>query len=173
MLEFQHSFLNPEERRSRNAFYPKLIWVVDGTRRKTDNKQFHRTLEEYGTPLRDEPDIICVFCPDGCRLLKEWNDSNALVFFDFQEETDKEKSIFWFLYPRISSNEDYVLRFSRAEFIELHNNNNFDSLVEKKISPFLEKLINKKKIEDEMEESRHRERLSRIDWIKVGRKGRL
>ena len=39
-IEFQHSYLKPEERRSRNNFYNKLIWVVDGTRRKTDAKQF-------------------------------------------------------------------------------------------------------------------------------------
>jgi len=173
VLEFQHSYLNPEERRSRNAFYPKLVWVVDGTRRKTDKKQFQEMLELWRSPLREKPEIIHVFCRDGCRLLKEWNDSNALVFFDFQEETDKEQSMFWLLYPRIFSNEDYLLRFSRAEFIKLHNNNNFDSLVEKRISPFLEKLINKKKLDDEMDESRHRERLSRMDWIKIGRRGRL
>ena len=130
-------------------------------------------LELWRSPSREEPEIIHVFCQDGCRLLKEWNNRNALVFFDFQEETDKEKSMFWFLYPRISSSEDYLLRFSRAEFIELHNNNNFDSLVEKKISSFLEKLINKKQIEDEREASRHRERLSRIDWLIFGRRRRL
>ncbi len=173
VLEFQHSLLKPEERRSRNAFYPKLVWVVDGTRRKTDKKQFQEMLELWRSPSREEPEIIHVFCQDGCRLLKEWNNRNALVFFDFQEETDKEKSMFWFLYPRISSSEDYLLQFSRAEFIELQNNNNFDSLVENKISPFLEKLIKKKQIEDEREASRHRERLSRIDWLKFGRRRRL
>ena len=173
VLEFQHSYLNPEERRSRNAFYPKLIWVVDGLRRKTDKKQFQEMLDLWRSPLRKEPEVIHVFCRDGCRLLKEWNDSNALVFFDFQEETDKEQSMFWLFYPRISSNEDYLLRFSRDEFIELHNNNDFDSLVEKKISPFLENLINKKKVEDEMEEIRNREKSSEIDWVKVGKRGRL
>jgi competence CoiA-like predicted nuclease len=38
-LEFQHSFIKPEERRSREAFYAKLMWVVDGTRRKRDKAQ--------------------------------------------------------------------------------------------------------------------------------------
>ena len=36
VLEFQHSYLDPEERRSRNVFYSKLVWIVDGTRRETD-----------------------------------------------------------------------------------------------------------------------------------------
>ena len=46
VIEFQHSYLNPEERRSRNNFYKKLIWVVDGTRRKTDAKQFQKIFDE-------------------------------------------------------------------------------------------------------------------------------
>ena len=32
VLEFQHSYLKSEERYSREAFYRKLVWVVDGTR---------------------------------------------------------------------------------------------------------------------------------------------
>src|SRR6516225_529401 len=31
VIEFQRSYLKPEERHSRNTFYRKLIWVVDGT----------------------------------------------------------------------------------------------------------------------------------------------
>jgi competence protein CoiA len=34
VIEFQHSTLNPDERRSREKFYQRLIWVVDGTKRK-------------------------------------------------------------------------------------------------------------------------------------------
>ncbi|MEZ4815540.1 MAG: competence protein CoiA family protein [Bdellovibrionota bacterium] len=34
VLEFQHSFLNSEERRIRSNFYEKLSWVVNGQRRK-------------------------------------------------------------------------------------------------------------------------------------------
>src|SRR6266852_5857817 len=49
ILEFQHSYITPEERRSREAFYPKLVWVVDGTRRKRDRNQFVKAFEE-GTP---------------------------------------------------------------------------------------------------------------------------
>ena len=45
-IEFQHSLLNPEERRSRDAFYPNLVWVVDGMKRVNDIKQFERALIE-------------------------------------------------------------------------------------------------------------------------------
>ena len=90
-LEFQHSFLNPEERQSRNAFYPKLVWVVDGTRRKTDKKQFQKILDESAR-LPTKIPIIRAHFPDECRLLKEWHHSSALVFFDFQEVADAEQS---------------------------------------------------------------------------------
>jgi competence protein CoiA len=44
VLEFQHSFLRSDERQSRENFYPKMVWVVDGTRRKRDRKQFFESL---------------------------------------------------------------------------------------------------------------------------------
>lgn len=44
VIEFQHSYLKPDERRSRDAFYPKLVWVVDGARRKRDPEQFRKAL---------------------------------------------------------------------------------------------------------------------------------
>src|SRR6266705_700580 len=40
VIEFQHSHIKPEERRLRDLFYKRLIWVVDGTRRKRDAMQF-------------------------------------------------------------------------------------------------------------------------------------
>ncbi|QKJ32861.1 competence protein [Mucilaginibacter mali] len=35
-LEFQHSAMSAEEMQSRNAFYPKLLWIVNGLRFKGD-----------------------------------------------------------------------------------------------------------------------------------------
>ena len=172
VLEFQHSHIKPEERRFRNAFYPKLVWVIDGTRRQRDKPNFYRILEEYDI-RSDDPRFKRVLGPDDCKLIKEWHESNALVFLDFQDEDDTKQPILWFLFPRIAVSEAYLWPISRDKFIELHNNNKFDELVEKAISPFIEKLINDEKIKDEMEESRHRERMSRMDWIKVGRIGRL
>jgi len=172
VLEFQRSHIKPEERRSRNSFYPKLVWVIDGTRRQRDKPKFYRILEEYGLRSED-PRFKKILGPDDCALIKEWHESNALVFLDFQDGDDAKQSILWFLFPRIAINEAYLWPISRDTFIELHNNIKFDELVEKTISPFIEELINDEKIKDKMEELRHRERLSRMDWIKVGRRGRL
>ena len=54
VIEFQHSYIKPEERRSREAFYRKLIWVVDGRRRKTGGAQFLKALNE-GLVVRSTP----------------------------------------------------------------------------------------------------------------------
>ena len=43
VIEFQHSFLKAEERTSREAFYGKMVWVVDGRRRVRDATQFYRS----------------------------------------------------------------------------------------------------------------------------------
>jgi len=139
VLEFQHSYLNPEERRSRNAFYPKLVWVVDGTRRKTDVPQFQKAIEE-STVICEEPLVRQVHFPEECRLLKEWDNSNSLVFFDFQEANSTKQYTLWFLYPKISTSETYISPFPRGYFIELLNKNKFDELVKNTIIPNREKL---------------------------------
>ena len=83
-IEFQHSPIKPEERRSRDAFYPKLVWVVDGMKRVNDIKQFERALKE--SQAVDPKGLVRrVNYPDEYRLLKEWFDSTSLVLFDFQD----------------------------------------------------------------------------------------
>ena len=148
VLEFQHSYLNPEERRSRNAFYPKLVWVVDGARRKTDKTQFQRILNE-STTVTKETLIRRVYFPDECRLLNEWNGSNALVFFDFAEDKDLEQSNFWFLLPRTSSDYFYLYPFSRDKFVEIHSNNTFDEVVKNIIIHFRNELARCAQIQHE------------------------
>ena len=144
VIEFQHSYLKPEERRARNAFYRKLVWVVDGTIRKTDKKQFQNILNE-STRLPTKIPIIQVHFPDECRLLKEWHDSNVLVFFDFQEAEDSKQSMLWFLFPKMSSGDTYISLFSKLNFIEFHNNNKFDELFKNSILPIHSEL-NKRKL---------------------------
>ena len=143
VLEFQHSYLKPEERRSRNAFYSKLVWIVDGTRRKTDKLQFEKAIKE-STVKSDHPPLLLlrVLFPEECRLLKEWHDSNVLVFFDFQETKEKKQSMLWFLFPKIATNDAYIMSFPRQLFIEMHNENKFDEMVKNTISP-IQKMLEK------------------------------
>ena len=118
VLEFQHSYLKPEERRVRDAFYHNLVWVVDGTRRKRDKSQFEKALSE-GALVNAELKILSVFT-GGCALLREWAACRAPVFFDFAEVNKSEGGTLWWLLPRSTNGEVYVLPFLRADFIKLH-----------------------------------------------------
>ena len=140
VLEFQHSFLNPEERRSRNSFYKQLVWVVDGTRRKTDKKQFDKILEE-NVSLKTNIPIIRTLFPDECRLLKEWH-NNSLVFFDFGEAENTKQSTLWFLFPKTATSSAYLSPFSRANFIEIFKNDNFGKIYKNNILPIYTEIVN-------------------------------
>jgi hypothetical protein len=113
VIEFQHSYLKPEERRSRDAFYPKLIWVVDGTRRKRDRAQFVKAWNQ-GVPVGGNLQLRRAFS-DGCVLLREWAGSNAPIFFDFGEV-----QLLWWLLARSADGPTYLAPYSRATFIESH-----------------------------------------------------
>jgi competence protein CoiA len=118
VLEFQHSYLDSEERQARDAFYPKLVWVVDGARRKRDKSQFFKALEQ-GTPVGPKLPMLSVFL-DECALLREWAGSRAPVFFDFGEGNKPEDSVLWCLLRGTPNGKAYIAKFSRAGFIDLH-----------------------------------------------------
>lgn len=141
VLEFQHSYLNPDERDSRNEFYNKLVWVVDGSRRKTDRIQFQKVLNESSIAPVTNVTIRKVNFPDESRLLKEWLNNKAPVFFDFNE---LNKAILWFLLPLNIKDEAYLIPFSREEFINVHKREGFDELVSELI-PNIQNIINNHK----------------------------
>lgn len=114
VIEFQHSHISPDERRSRSAFYKRLVWVVDATRRKTDSSQFAKALET-GSPVAGNHYIRRVLT-DKCRLLSEWRGSAAPVFFDFGDE----QTLWWFI-AKEPEGTAYVGLTHRAAFIESHH----------------------------------------------------
>lgn len=69
VVEFQHSSIKKKEVSTRNNFYKNIIWIVDGTRRPTDEKKFEEALKWRGW--------------DSSRLLKDWTTFPKPVFFDF------------------------------------------------------------------------------------------
>jgi len=140
-IEFQHSYIDPEERRARNSFYKKLIWVMDGTRRKTDKKQFAKILEEGSNKIIDNPPTIRVHFPEDCRLFREWGNSDSLVFFDFAGDERNEQSLLWLLYPQIKSNNIYLSYISQPGFIRLSNNDGFENLVRDVIDPMHKEIL--------------------------------
>ena len=112
VIEFQHSYLKPEERRSRNAFYSKLVWVVDGTRRKRDSEQFRNALNR-ATPIGSNARLRIYFAEE-CTILREWSGSHAPVFIDF----GSGPTLWWILAEMPNGSVD-VGAFARADLIEI------------------------------------------------------
>jgi competence protein CoiA len=116
-LEFQHSFLKPEERQSRNIFYgANLIWIVDGLKRKRDLEKFEVILKNSKQIAPNFPLIKLPSFIEECSLLKEWSDCPGTVFFDFGLNFP-----LWCLLPKSLKSNLYIGPFSRQNFIELHN----------------------------------------------------
>jgi hypothetical protein len=112
VIEFQHSPIESEERRSRDTFYSKLVWVVDGARRKRDRTQFQNALIT-GTPTVPGSRVQKIFS-DECVLLREWADCRAPVFFDFGGEN------LGCLLSTSPNGSMYVTVFPRIQFIGIH-----------------------------------------------------
>ena len=83
VIEFQHSYLRPDERRAREVFYKNMLWVVDGLRRKNDFKQFHEAVNRNRWPFHGV--LAAKFRHDDCRIVAEWGTSPVPVLFDFGE----------------------------------------------------------------------------------------
>ena len=113
VLEFQHSYINPDERRSREAFYPQLAWVVDGLRRERDRARFLKSWEE-GTQVRPGAPVRSLWSGEGA-LLRDWVGSRAHVFFDFGEPER-----LWWLSPLSDDTWAYVVRIARTPFVQAH-----------------------------------------------------
>jgi competence protein CoiA len=125
VIEFQHSYIKPEERRSRDTFYPKLVWVVDGARRKGDRAQFLNAWKE-GAPVGANSPVRRAFSNE-CALLREWAGSHAPIFFDFGEE-----QVLWWLLTGRPDGPAYVAQFPRTTFIHIHRGgatHDFDEFV--------------------------------------------
>ena len=114
VIEIQHSYIKPHELRSREAFYQKLIWVVDGTRRERDEARFLKTWRR-GMMVGGPKSAMRRVSSDEGALLRDWAGSRAHVFFDFGDE-----QVLWWLSRESDDRRAYIAKFSRAKFIEIH-----------------------------------------------------
>ena len=129
VIEFQHSSISPEERRSREGFYRKLIWVVDGTARKRDAEKFSAALAE-SSPVANSS-FVRLLRVDECALVRKWVDSHAPIFLDFGDAQS-----LWWVTPGSSAGLVYVAPFPHADFVKIHRSDVtqkdlFDDLVKK------------------------------------------
>jgi competence protein CoiA len=123
VFEFQHSHLEPAERQAREDFYPKLVWVVDATRRKRDKPQLRKAWEG-GEPLVPGSKLRSIASSVEYAALRDWGGSGTIVFFDFGEP------ILLSLFPAIEGRACVGL-FSREQLISYHRPGatGFDELV--------------------------------------------
>lgn len=85
VVEFQYSYIKPEEASKRTVFHAPMLWVVSGVRRPTDRKQFDRALRD-GSGTRSGEGVINRLAVYDARLLQEWADLRVMVAFDFGGE---------------------------------------------------------------------------------------
>ena len=133
VIEFQHSHIKPDERGSREDFYGKLIWVVDGNRRVRDQKKFFEVLRDGGGRLFDSKkyhELRPISWPEGA-LFRDWIASRSHVFFDFGEDE------LWWLLPQSNEHGAFVRSIARQELIGFHSKGHptgaggFEALIEK------------------------------------------
>ena len=84
VVEFQHSHISREERDSRESFYEHMIWIVDGTRRKTDLEKFYAGTKYF--ERTQIPNFFFVPYPEKV-LSKDWLGSKEIVILDFNGES--------------------------------------------------------------------------------------
>lgn len=119
VLEFQHSKIDLNELKAREAFYQKLIWIVDGTRRKRDKVQFFEALKN-GKLIAEQINLWRIPFLEECTLLREWSESRVPVFFDFPCSHNPKEDQLWCL-MRVFNGMAYIGPFSRIKLIEYHS----------------------------------------------------
>ena len=109
VMEFQHSAIDPAERRSREGFHGNMVWVVDGTRLKNDRPRLDRNLSEWRR--LPEGNVATTSWPDEF-LPKRWLDCAVPVLFDFDglardEHSDRHNHLICLLPHRFDGQAVY------------------------------------------------------------------
>jgi len=84
VVELQHSPISLEERLSREAFYPRMVWVVDGLRFKRDVGVFARSVAEAKI-VKNDPLYLAPYNVDA-GIFQRWTPRQSPVFVDFGDE---------------------------------------------------------------------------------------
>lgn len=112
IVELQNSVISKEERDSRNEFYKKMIWIVNGLRNKGDLGKFEKALS--GLKPNHLPTDIHSIPVNSCIILQDWIDCSTPIFLDFGHE---EK--LWLIYPKIIDSNVFIKQVQRSSLI--HN----------------------------------------------------
>lgn len=119
VIEFQHSYIDPQERTTRENFYKNMVWIVDGTRLKGDYPRFLKGKNDLRKT--NKHGFFFVDFPDEC-FPSAWLGSLVPVIFDFRgiESMDDLKDVRNHLYcliPKRHKQESILAVLSRESFI--------------------------------------------------------
>ncbi|OJU22989.1 MAG: hypothetical protein BGN92_04450 [Sphingobacteriales bacterium 41-5] len=121
VIEFQHSFLNAEERGKREDFYKYMVWVVDATRLKKDLTRFIKGKNGFRS-YNDKASMFAIdYREDSFPFI--WIDSDKPVIFDFKGmEENNDPDLAWreslfILFPKTNVRESIVAEIKREIFI--------------------------------------------------------
>jgi competence protein CoiA len=126
-IEFQHSYITPIERTTRERFYKKMVWVVDGTRLKRDYPRLQKAIGSFRvTKTRG---IYLVDFIDEC-FPSAWLGSSVPVIFDYKgtdviNDPSDLRNYLYCLYPKSNVRESVVEIISRQSFIQSVTTGNF------------------------------------------------
>lgn len=112
VIELQHSPLDRAEMLSREAFYQRLVWVVDGRRRPLDREHFHLALER---PSAARPHVRTLRWFSRSKLLHAWREARAPVYLDFGHD-----ALFRLVAFDARSRRGEVEEVDRAAFVAAH-----------------------------------------------------
>jgi len=137
VIEFQHSHLKLDERRSREVFYKKMLWVVNGLRRQRDLKQFVEAVRDHRWEFRGE--LAATISHEDSRIVDEWSNSRVPVFFNFGEEVFEfdikyQPRGLWLYLPMGLSRMAHLFLVDKESFVDWHRQGYFD------LSPFVEQV---------------------------------
>lgn len=111
VIEFQHSPIKSEERQSREHFYKRMLWIVNGKRRLRDKDKFADSWL-FANSVAGKEDLRQTSGPR-CPLLRDWCENSVPVFFDFGED------ILWGLLPKTTEGKEYLFKIPKAELIAM------------------------------------------------------
>ena len=132
VIEFQYSSIKSEEQLSRESFYKRMVWVLNGARRKTDYERFCKGLNSF-IPT-NQRGIFFVSNPEKY-FPASWRGRAVPVFFDFEDADGANrrltKNAVWGLLPGRQQGKALVLILSKADFVSYSKNGNlFEKLTE-------------------------------------------
>lgn len=146
VVEFQHSYINPVERRKREDFYKNMIWIVDGTRLQKDIPRFIKAHKDF--VQMDNSRIFGIEFADEC-FPKNWLGSYVPVIFDFKgiatiENERNNRTLLYCIFPIEIGWLTIFAEISRKALVK----SIIDGEWQTRYANFMKILIERKKLEE-------------------------